>query len=71
MKKWIELDFEIGDMVYLKTDEDQRPRVVFGVLLRPAGIMYDLACGTCVSTHYNFEINVEVDIKLKTSDSSK
>ena len=60
VKKWIEMDFEIGQIVYLKTDAEQLPRCVYGVIVRKTGILYELSCGANVSAHYDFEIAVDV-----------
>jgi hypothetical protein len=51
--------FQIGDMVYLKTDTDQEARMVTGILQRPNGLIYYLAiCGN-ESIHYEIEITKE------------
>lgn len=67
MKKWIELDFEVGQVVYLTTDKDQSKRIVTGILMRPNGVTYELTCGTTTSWHYAFEASVNQDIVIKTS----
>lgn len=68
MKKWVELEFEVGDMVYLKTDQDQHKRIITGICLRQAGILYELAQGTTSSWHYVFELSATIDVVVKTSD---
>lgn len=71
MRKWIDVDYEIGDTVYLKTDSDQRPRIITGISVRTAGlIMYDLAQGTASTWHYPFEISTEVNVLIKVTDRS-
>ncbi len=52
--------FNIGDIVYLKTDIEQLPRMVYcmGVYCN-AECLYDLICGTTTSAHYSFEISTE------------
>jgi len=67
MKKWIELDFEVGQIVYLITDSSQQKRIVTGILMRPNGVTYELTCGTLTSWNYSFEISVSQDIVVKTS----
>lgn len=55
----IELDFDIGDIVYLKTDPDEPvKRMVVAITLLPGGVaVYCLACGdTEPSEHYAIEI---------------
>lgn len=68
MKKWVELKFDIGEIVYLTTDEDQKKRLVISVWLKESGIVYELQCGTLNSWHYGFEITKDVNIKIKTSE---
>lgn len=54
----IETDFELRQIVYLKTDEEQLPRMVTSVEVAcDMSVMYHLACGTQVSTHFGFEIS--------------
>ena len=48
--------YSIGQIVYLKTDEDQSPRMVTGIHLRPGSAAYSLSYGTSESTHYEIEI---------------
>jgi hypothetical protein len=55
----IELDFDIGDIVYLKTDpEEPVKRMVIAITLLPGGVaLYTLSCGDSESTeHYAIEI---------------
>jgi hypothetical protein len=50
--------FEIGQTVYLKTDEDQKPRMVVSFEVFAVGeILYKLMSGTYQSHHYDFEIS--------------
>ena len=57
--RFIENYHEIGDVVYLKTDNDQYERIVTGYYVRPSAITYGLTQGTEESWHYDFEITVE------------
>lgn len=59
MSKLLDNKFEIGDTVYLKTDADQSPRIVFCFNVYQKEILYDLACGEKTSKHYDFEISKE------------
>lgn len=68
MKKWIELEFEVGNVTYLITDKDQSKRIVTGILMRPNGITYELTCGVSTSWHYSFEISSTADVLTKTND---
>ena len=60
----IENKYEIGQTVYLVTDEDQLPRKVFAIIVEPYGLIYKLVHGTFVSEHYDFEINEEKQLQL-------
>ena len=55
----IELDFDIGDEVYLKTDPDGLKRIVVGITLLPGNLaIYSLAHSDCPpSDHYPIEIS--------------
>ena len=60
--------YDFNDLVYLKTDEDQKKRIVIGIKIVPSGeILYLLSCGTICSEHYEFEISVEKDVLISTS----
>jgi len=51
--------FEFGEIVYLKTDKDQYPRIVTGFTVNPNGILYRLGVMHIESTHYELEITKE------------
>ena len=59
--------FEFGDIVYLKTDTEQRQRIVFAIKVYKTDILYELACGTTTSMHYDFEISKEVNVLITTT----
>jgi len=61
------LHFDIGDSVYLKTDNEQCERLVTGINIRESGISYAVSCGTDESWHYAFEMTKERDIVKATS----
>lgn len=46
---------KIGDIVYLKTDLDQRPFIVIKYEVSPGGIYYQLGQTTESSWHYQIE----------------
>lgn len=62
----IDNEFEIGEIVYLKTCKEQLPRIVFCIKVYKGEIVYDVASGTTTSGHYPFELSREVNI-LTTS----
>jgi hypothetical protein len=64
-----QLEFMIQQTVYLKTDKEQKPRLVTGIQLRPFNsITYGITEGTNESWHYGFEISDERDIVMATSN---
>lgn len=65
MAMLIENAFEIGSTVYLKTDKEQCPRIVFCIKVFRNEFIYELACGTTTSSHYDFELSTEVDVLSK------
>lgn len=62
----IDNKYNIGDTVYLKTDPEQLPRIVFCFVVYRQEIIYKLATGIVNSDHYDFEIsdtkNILVDV---------
>lgn len=56
----INFEHNIGDIVYLRTDPQQRARVVTGQIIRPNElVLYYLSYETNESLHYGFEIRNE------------
>lgn len=53
------------EIVYLKTDPENLPRICTGYKVTQKDITYELSCGTNVSWHYGFEIK-KGDIDKKT-----
>ena len=61
------LEFMIQQTVYIKTDKEQKPRLVTGITLRPFNsVTYGLTEDTTETWHYGFEINDERDIVMAT-----
>jgi hypothetical protein len=67
MSRLIENKFDFGEVVYLKTDNAQLPRIVFALKVYQNEILYELACDTTVSSHYEFEISTEINIIAQLS----
>lgn len=61
----IKLKYNLGDVVFLKTDVSQKERMVTSITLTPNGLYYILSCGDDESNHYDIEISTKKDI-LKT-----
>lgn len=64
----IENKFNFGDVVYLTTDPDQKPRIVTAICVRPGFIEYRLDCGTDWSWQPDFAISTEKNIVLSTTN---
>lgn len=64
----IDNKFEIGEEVYLKTDREQLSRIIYCFKVFKNEIMYEVANGTTVSAHYDFEISKEINVLLTTTN---
>lgn len=60
----IDTKYNIGDTVYLVTDKDQLPRIVFCYIVYRSEIIYRIATGTTTSDHYDFELSDTKDILI-------
>ena len=49
----------IGDTVYLKTDDEQKERLITCLKMYPNCVTYVLSCGEMITEHYDFEISTE------------
>ncbi len=57
----VDIPFDFGEIVYLKTDTENRPRILVGVkLCADNGILLELNQGTSTCWHYLIELT---DIK--------
>jgi hypothetical protein len=61
----IENKFNIGETVYLVTDEDQKPRIVTGINVTANGLRYNLVNGITDTYHYELEMSSEKNILTK------
>lgn len=64
----IETKYDIGDIVYLKTDINQKERMVTTIGITPGNHVYTLSCGDDSSEHYEIELSDTKDI-MKTLTS--
>jgi hypothetical protein len=58
----IDNKFNIEQIVFLKTDPEQLPRIVYSIQVLKDRLMYQLACGVQASSHTAFEISAEKDV---------
>lgn len=63
----VDNQFELWDCVYLKTDCDQKQRIVTGIIIEESGIQYRVAEGSNTSWHYAKEITTEKNVIINTS----
>ena len=61
----VDTKYGLGDLLYLKTDKEQLPRLVSQILICTGGIKYALACGVAETWHYELEVTTEVNILMK------
>lgn len=69
MIREIELIFDIGQIVYLKTCKDKKDRIVRSIWIKQSGIEYELVCERDSSWHTDFEITA--DKKLTSYDQTE
>ena len=60
----IENKFDIKQLVYLVTDNEQKLRIVTAIIVRETCVMYELYCGTRISIHYDYEITLERTLQI-------
>jgi hypothetical protein len=64
----IKTKYDIGDIVYLKTDISQKERMITMIGITPGNNVYTLSCGDDSSDHYEIEITDTKDV-IKTLTS--
>lgn len=66
--------FDIGEIVFLITDETQSERMITNITIYPGGVLYSLSLGPQVSEHYEIEMTRTADINkqlnIKTNEKS-
>lgn len=67
----IDPKYALGDIVWLKTDREEIPRMISGLVIRPTGILYTLACGEKEGTHYDIELSAEKPSATKSGAGFK
>lgn len=61
----IEVLFQIGQIIYLKTDIDQAQRLCTGIMIRERGIMYLVGLNGSETYHYGFEMSESINELIK------
>ena len=62
--------YNLGDIVYLKTDTDQSERILTSIQVSVIGILYKLSCGTTETWHYDIEISAEKVFNLENKSQT-
>jgi len=65
MGKTYKFEHNIGDIVYLRTDINQYQRIITGITIRTAGVLYSVGCGMDESFHYAFELTTEANVLMR------
>ena len=55
------MKYNIGDIVYLKTDQEQKIRMITGILMRLNANLYYLSNCADETLHYEIEISKEIN----------
>ncbi len=58
----IDNKFDIGQIVYLKTDPEQSARIVTAITISQTSLLYNLSLSSNDSRHYDFEISEEANV---------
>jgi len=65
----IELDYDIGDFVYIVTDPEQFKRQVTEIRLLPGGVaIYNVVLADSDSEHYSIELNDKPDLSINKDE---
>jgi hypothetical protein len=60
MKQNLKISFSLGDIIYLRTDPYQMPRLIVSIEMNISnGLLYKVVCGTELSMHYEEELSTE------------
>lgn len=70
MIKKIEFKLDEGEIVYLKADPEQLPRVIIGYLIRENIVLYELSSAEGVTYHVYAEISKQSDSSLFSNMST-
>lgn len=57
--------YNIGNIVFLKTDNEQVPRMITGILTRPYGNLFYLSNSTIETTHFEVEFTSDINELIK------
>lgn len=64
----INTKFDIGQVVFLKTDNEQNERLITGIDIRESGIIYRVSFCETDSYHCGFELSMEKNVLKSTTN---
>ena len=64
----LDLLYNYGDEVFLKSDRDQLKRIVTGFILRSGTFLIGITLESKETWHYQFEVTKEKDVVYSTSN---
>ena len=64
----IDNKYNIGDSLYIKTDKDQKLRILTQITILPIGLRYCLSCDEVDTWHYDIEITNEKNILINSNE---
>lgn len=62
MKLSFEVHFKIGQIVFIRTDPDQYPRMITGYKVGPYDILYIVSLVSLETHHFDFELSASKDV---------
>lgn len=68
MIKQIKISFDIEDLVYVKMDPEQQPRIITGFKISKYDILYEASDQFGANYYYDFELSKNKDVVKATSN---
>jgi hypothetical protein len=66
----IETPYNFGDVVFIKTDEEQKERMITEICVKsPSLLVFQLTHGVTCSWHYEYEFETEINVATKIKNS--
>ncbi|MDB0600318.1 hypothetical protein PL373_13200 [Tenacibaculum maritimum] len=69
--KEINIPFNIGQVVFLKTDDEQKKHFVTGIKIRQGGVVYSISHNGYEVDVFDFEISVKENVLIKLGIDEK
>lgn len=62
MIKLVEIEFDLKEVVYIKTDPYQNPGIIATILVRPNDVLYGVSFSTFDRFYSDFELSKEKNV---------